>query len=109
MLVFEMTNYGVIKGVRTAIRGMQWLQTLGLPKVDNKGLALAIRIGDSRILIEDDPSLTQKEALIESLKRSWKQRGPSTWSSKKIIEQVEDFNFLNAIPPSNLPSEVDKL
>ncbi|KAA0039533.1 peroxidase 64 [Cucumis melo var. makuwa] len=54
------------------VLGMQWLQKQGSMTVDWRNLAMTFVVGDAKVVLKGDPSLTRMEISLKMLIKQWK-------------------------------------
>ncbi|KAA0037918.1 ty3-gypsy retrotransposon protein [Cucumis melo var. makuwa] len=53
------------------VLGMQWLQKQGSMTVDWRNLAMTFAVGDVKVVLKGDPSLTRMEISLKMLMKQW--------------------------------------
>lgn len=53
------------------VLGIQWLQTLGITKVDWRALTMTVGKGQAKITLKGDPSLTKAKVTVKKQTKAW--------------------------------------
>ncbi|KAA0062793.1 ty3-gypsy retrotransposon protein [Cucumis melo var. makuwa] len=97
----ETTNYGVIMGFGKVVQAkecnldmvleIQWLRKQGIMTVNWKALTMTFIVGDTKVILKRDPSLTRMKISLKVLVKTW-----------QLDEQgfLVDFRTIGIIRPS---------